>query len=156
MEESKYFAWIYFHGKSINAENLEIFYTQKFSAVRYVSWSQLIEKLHIIDKVGVQQTLTRQKRVAKSETLKISIEILKLYFSMRLYLVFHPLNALALSIALRVRGVMAMIRRVLNRLISVLIRTHTIPYHIKSVPAKGLWIFYCHGWQNINRKSMFC
>ena len=25
----------------------------------------------------------------------------------------------------------------------------------KGLPAKGLWIFCRHGWQNINRKSMF-
>ena len=26
----------------------------------------------------------------------------------------------------------------------------------KDLPAKGLWIFFSHGWQNINHKSMFC
>ena len=25
----------------------------------------------------------------------------------------------------------------------------------KGIPAKGLWYFCRHGWQNINRKSMF-
>ena len=35
-------------------------YTQKFSAVRYVPWPPRIEKLDIIDKVGVQHLILDQ------------------------------------------------------------------------------------------------
>ena len=67
-----------FHRKFKNVQNRKILYTQKFDAVRYISWPKLIEKLHII--------LTKQKHVEKSETL-----ILTVYLSVRFYLLFHPL-----------------------------------------------------------------
>ena len=35
-------------------------YTQKFSAVKYVPWPQWIEKLDVIDKVGVQHLILDQ------------------------------------------------------------------------------------------------
>ena len=43
-----------------NSKNCEILYAHKFSGVRYVSWPQCIEKLHIIDKVGVQHQILDQ------------------------------------------------------------------------------------------------
>ena len=46
------FAWINFRGKSKNGENHRILCKRKFG--RFVFWTQWIEKLHIIDKVGVQ------------------------------------------------------------------------------------------------------
>ena len=67
-----------FHRKFKNVQNREILYMQKFNALRYISWPKLIEILHII--------LTKQKHVERSETL-----ILTAYFSVRFYLLFHPL-----------------------------------------------------------------
>ena len=51
-EGSKYFSFIHFCGKFKNAQSGEILYTRKFSAVRYGSWPQWIEKLHILEKVN--------------------------------------------------------------------------------------------------------
>ena len=77
------FACINFCGKPKNAQNREILYKWKFNAVRYVSWPQCIEKLHIINKVGVQHEILDQKKGV--ETLKISKEILTVYFSIHFY-----------------------------------------------------------------------
>ena len=73
-EKIKYFEWIYFRGRSkklclarINflwkvqkcAKSRNVIHA-KFSAVRYVPWPQWIEKLDIIDKVGVQHLILDQ------------------------------------------------------------------------------------------------
>ena len=51
-ERSKYFSFINFRGKFKNAQSREILYARKLSAVRYGSWPQWIEKLHILEKVN--------------------------------------------------------------------------------------------------------
>ena len=60
------FACINFREKSKNAKNREILCMRKFSAVRYVSWSQWIENLYIIDQLGVQHQMLDQTQAWKN------------------------------------------------------------------------------------------
>ena len=41
----------------------KFFYTGKFNTLMYVSWPQVIEKLHIIDKVVAQHQIHDQTKV---------------------------------------------------------------------------------------------